>query len=155
MSYQAFIALANYFDIPMYPFDLPNEENEENLKYVVDQFGEIIEWIEHMAPDAKYNEDILAEEMERGDDFFKYHYEIFDILHVKPCPATSMDLFRAPRGLFWYPYRLWDRVIEQARLYRDEVFTEMPVANGVLKKDNYGRFYEGGWEKYHEQKQSI
>lgn len=35
-------------------------------------------------------------------------------------------------------------------LYRDEVFTEMPVANGVLKKDNYGRFYEGGWQKYHE-----
>jgi hypothetical protein len=34
--------------------------------------------------------------------------------------------------------------------HRDEVFKEVPVAVGVVKRDAYGRFFNGGWQAYHE-----
>lgn len=34
-------------------------------------------------------------------------------------------------------------------LHRDEVFKEVPVASGVVRKDTYGRFFGGGWNTYH------
>lgn len=40
--------------------------------------------------------------------------------------------------------------------HRDTVFEPVAVRLGEVKRDTYGRFFEGGWEKYHEeQKQSV
>jgi hypothetical protein len=48
----------------------------------------------------------------------------------------------------------WEKAYDLLRntiwgLHRDEVFKEVPVANGVVKRDTYGRFFEGGWNFHH------
>jgi hypothetical protein len=51
----------------------------------------------------------------------------------------------------------WVRAVNEAQraiwgYHRDEVFKEVPVAKGVVKKDAYEHFFRGGWERYHENK---
>jgi hypothetical protein len=48
----------------------------------------------------------------------------------------------------------WDKAFNELKnavwgFHRDEVFKEVPVAKGVVKKDAYGRFFSGGWQAYH------
>jgi len=49
----------------------------------------------------------------------------------------------------------WEKAFTELKnfvwgLHRDEVFKEVPVADGVVKRDAYGRFFNGGWQAYHE-----
>jgi hypothetical protein len=51
----------------------------------------------------------------------------------------------------------WDKAMNELKnviwgYHRDEVFKEVPVTKGMVKRDAYGRFFSGGWEKYHENK---
>ena len=39
--------------------------------------------------------------------------------------------------------------------HRDEVFTPIAVQAGYVRKDTYGRFFEGAWEKYHEELSAL
>jgi hypothetical protein len=48
----------------------------------------------------------------------------------------------------------WDKALNELKnaiwgYHRDEVFKEVPVAKGVVKKDAYDRFFRGGWQTYH------
>jgi hypothetical protein len=48
----------------------------------------------------------------------------------------------------------WDKALNELKnaiwgYHRDEVFKEVPVAIGVVKKDAYDRFFRGGWQTYH------
>ena len=48
----------------------------------------------------------------------------------------------------------WEKAYEQLNnaiwgFHRDKVFKEVPVASGMVKKDAYGHFFEGGWDTYH------
>jgi hypothetical protein len=36
--------------------------------------------------------------------------------------------------------------------HRDQVFTPIGLKQGTVRRDTYGRFFEGGWEKYHKHK---
>ncbi len=39
--------------------------------------------------------------------------------------------------------------------YRDEVFTPIAVHKGYVRRDTYGRFFEGEWARYHEEKNQV
>ena len=39
--------------------------------------------------------------------------------------------------------------------YRDQVFKPIEVRQGMVRRDNYGRFFESGWERYHRELSSL
>ena len=48
----------------------------------------------------------------------------------------------------------WDKAFNELKnaiwgFHRDEVFKEVPVASGVVKRDAYERFFRGGWNAHH------
>ena len=53
----------------------------------------------------------------------------------------------------------WDRAKNLLKntlwgMHRDEVFKEVGVKEGVVKKDTYARFFDSGWDAYHASKQT-
>lgn len=54
----------------------------------------------------------------------------------------------------------WEQAFNELKnaiwgFHRDEVFKEVGVKTGVVKRDTYGRFFNGGWAKYHEKLSSL
>jgi hypothetical protein len=48
----------------------------------------------------------------------------------------------------------WDKAVNELKnviwgFHRDEVFKEVPVASGIVKRDAYDRFFRGGWNQHH------
>jgi hypothetical protein len=48
----------------------------------------------------------------------------------------------------------WDKAVNELKnviwgFHRDEVFKEVPVASGIVKRDTYDRFFRGGWNQHH------
>ncbi len=97
-----------------YHFDIPFEDNEASLEYLVKQFHEFIELAEKEFPGViKYDENRLIELQAREEAAISYNYEIFEMLKHKPSPIAGYDVF--------YGGDLDFRDLEYVRARRDEL----------------------------------
>ncbi len=115
---------------PMYFLSKGFEENEDSLKYVVEQLQEYITFAENMYPGiVKYDEAKLAEIQSYMEQAEMYCREMYYLQRNRPAPLASKQAFRLagplPVGIFPNPKKM----VEYARIKRDEV-AEL-VAKGI------------------------
>ncbi len=105
----------------------PFEESDANVKYVVDQLGEFIEFAEKEFPGViKYDEAKLIEWQAREEAAINYNYEIFEMLKHKPSPISATDtIFGANES--WA-----SRDLEFLRALRDEVGERIEKGIGAV-----------------------
>jgi hypothetical protein len=89
-------ALAEHYGVPMFTIDDPLEYNEENVKYVADQLGELIEFAERKIPGIKYNRDRHLELQEADSIAYTYLHKDWELRKQVPLPMSSRDSFHQP-----------------------------------------------------------
>jgi hypothetical protein len=87
------IYVAHQSNTKTYFIDVPLEQTEQALKYVVDQLKEFIEFSEKTYPGIKYNESKLVEMQEYEEKAEKLTFEIYNMLKNEPCPIGGLDAF--------------------------------------------------------------
>jgi hypothetical protein len=86
-------ALAEHFGVPYFEWDCPLEYNEENIRYVADQLGNLIEFAESRVPGIKYDQDKHLELLEAERIAFSYCREEWELRKHVPFPLTNRESF--------------------------------------------------------------
>ncbi len=115
---------------PTYFLDRGFEETEDNLKHVVEQLHEYIEFTEKLYPKfVKYDEDKLAGLQSYIEQAEMYQREIYYLQRNRPAPLAGKEAFMEtgplPVGMHPDP----KKGVAYARIRRDEVADR--VANGI------------------------
>ncbi|MBI2854076.1 MAG: 2-hydroxyacyl-CoA dehydratase [Chloroflexi bacterium] len=77
-------------------------ESEQELKYVVDQYQEMIEFAEKNVPGCKFNPDKLEELLYWDNEYNKYERLQWKLRATVPCPMAGRDAFREPMYPHFY-----------------------------------------------------
>ncbi|MGD9117121.1 MAG: 2-hydroxyacyl-CoA dehydratase family protein [Dehalococcoidia bacterium] len=101
-----------HYGMPQFEMDTPSAYDEESVKYMADQLGDLIEWVEKKVPGLKYDEDKHRELIEANRVYVNYCLREFELKKNVPLPmdsrdATSMTLDLEP-NLYGDPYRALD-----------------------------------------------
>ncbi|MFC1987899.1 2-hydroxyacyl-CoA dehydratase [Chloroflexota bacterium] len=80
-----------------YCFDLPFEQNEASIEYLVNQYREFIDLVEKKFPGIKYDEDKLIE-CQAEEKAESYNFEVFQMLKHKPSPIAGYDCWQGWGG---------------------------------------------------------
>ncbi len=126
-------ALAQLCKVPYFVVDIGNDCDEENLKYVADQLGQEVEFIEKNVPGTKYNEDKLIELQYYDRLGAKIQREVYEFRKRRPCPINPRDAQREQRGAG--RYRNPEKGIEYLKAQRDEIFERAEKGIGVMKEE--------------------
>ena len=119
--------VANALNTLTYYIDRGFEENEANLKYVTEQFGEFIEFCEKRFPGViKYDEDKLIEMEAYEDEINRIEEEIRQMAKHKPAPVSGRGGGGRAGGIF---HGVGPMDVELARAVRDEIAER--VAKGI------------------------
>ncbi|MBM2825544.1 MAG: hgdA [Dehalococcoidales bacterium] len=126
-------AMAQWSQVPYFVVDIGNDANAENLKYVTDQLGEEIEFIESRIPGVKYDEAKLIELQGYDREWAKISREIYEFRKQRPSPMNPRDAQRelAPMGGRRFP----QRCLEYMRAQRDELFERYEKGIGVMPEE--------------------
>ncbi len=120
MVNQARLAYANQLGIPVFPIDIPFEDDSKsNLGYVAGQLKAFIKFAEAKVPGVKYDEDKLAEWIELEAEYYGYWHDVYKLRRQVPCPEHPRDVFRDHQYLATYPNPA--KVVQWAKAYRDEL----------------------------------
>lgn len=114
------MAAAKYAGILFFELDRRNSNDEENIKCVAEQVGELIEFAEKSVPGIKYSEDRLMELLEMDQQAINYFQDTYKLREKVPCPISPQDSFRLVTMPSRYPNPA--KVVEWSRMYRDELF---------------------------------
>jgi len=114
------LLLAKLLDIPYFHIDrsfVPwrTLEDEAQLKYITDQFGEMIEYVEAKFPKQKYNEDKLIEIQHHRRKYFLLEQQQWKLRAAVPCPIAPKEAFRE----LWLPYG--PKPVEYMKMYTEEI----------------------------------
>lgn len=144
-------ALGRWYDVPVFFVDFALEANPETLKYVAEQYGELIEFAERSVPGIKYDEGRLIELQEMDRQAFAYLRDIYELRKRLPCPIAGKDAFRLPR----IPSRSSDPrlALEYYRIWRDEMQERAEKGMSAVKEEKLrvlwavsGPFYANPFE---------
>lgn len=116
--------LAQQLNIPIFNIDrhfknYKEELDEDQLKYVTDQLGELIEYVEDKVPGCKYNEDLLIELQDYDRQYLKYFQQLWKLKATIPCPLSGRESFREIRLADMFPEPA--KAVEYMRIYVEEV----------------------------------
>lgn len=87
-------AVARLYNVPAFPISVSFEATDETLRYVTDQLGELISYVERVIPGAKYDEARLIELQEYDRIACTYYRQIHELRKQIPCPIDPRDAFR-------------------------------------------------------------
>lgn len=126
---------AKLLNIPHYVIDrkfVPYRtlEDEEQLRYVTDQLGEMIEYLEAKVPGLKYNEDKLIELQHYNREYLKYEQELWKLRAAVPCPVAPKDAFREMFLPSSFPHP--EKAVEWARRSVEEIGEKVAKGEGAL-----------------------
>lgn len=129
----AYNALGRMFNSSVFCLDYGLEADEENLRYVTEQLGELIEFAEHKIPGVKFNQSILTEIQEIDRKAFSYLKEIYEFRKCVPSPISGRDSFRIP----WPPsfYSNPVKALDYFRVWHDELGERVSKGVGALKEE--------------------
>jgi hypothetical protein len=119
---------------PTFEVDIPHEYNEESIKYLAGQLGELIKFVEKHVPGLKYDEDKHKEIIETYRIFHQYLMKEWQLRKNVPLPMSNVESYMANAMHFDpYLYSNKDRVLEFWRLRVEEL--EERVTRGVDKEE--------------------
>jgi len=127
------MATARHFKVPVFVIDRGFDLNEENLKYVAEQFGELVEFAESKFPGMKLDMARLEESLYYAREGEKVYHDIYELRKRKPCPINPRDA-QYERGPIWgatYP----DRMLKYLQTYRDELYERAEKGIGRMKEE--------------------
>ncbi|MBM2825545.1 MAG: hgdA [Dehalococcoidales bacterium] len=126
-------AMAQWGNVPYFVVDIGNDVNDENLRYVADQLGEEIEFIESRVPGVKYNQDKLIELQYYDRQMTDILKEIYEFRKRRPSPVNPRDAQReqGPMGGRRFP----KRCLEYMKAQRDEIFERAEKGIGVMPEE--------------------
>ncbi len=126
-------AAAEFAGVLCFEVDKRNNCDEENLHCVADEAAELIEFAEKSIPGIKYDEDKLVELLAADAQAIKYQIETYALRARVPCPLSPQDSFRLAMAPSRYsnPHK----VVEYARMYRDELFERADKGIGGVKDE--------------------
>ncbi|MBN1190088.1 MAG: 2-hydroxyacyl-CoA dehydratase [Dehalococcoidales bacterium] len=93
--------LAEISNAPMFEIDIPQEYTEESVRYLADQFTELIRFAESKVPGIKYDQDKLVELLKGENEWTGYASKEWEMKKLVPLPWDSRESFRQPfrRGI--------------------------------------------------------
>jgi hypothetical protein len=125
--------LADYFKVPEFVIDTPQECTEESIVYLADQFQELIKFAESNVPGLKYNQDRHIELLQAGQVCLDYTRKEWNYRRQIPLPIDSKDSFRQPFRRDPGSSGETAKVVEYWRLRTGEI--EKQLGNAISKKE--------------------
>lgn len=125
--------LANYYHIPLFPIDFPLDRTEQGVKYMADQLGELIEFVESRFPGMKYHEDKLLELQEVAAEADRISKEVFQLRKRVPFPMSGRDALRLPMLPIAHPDPA--KALKHMRIWRDEVGERAEKGIGAVAEE--------------------
>ncbi|MFC1928777.1 2-hydroxyacyl-CoA dehydratase family protein [Chloroflexota bacterium] len=114
------LAIAKYFDVPVYHIDIPAAEGEEELAYVTNQLREFIRQVTKDIPGISYDENRLAEWNDAVRRWRNWLHEAYVAMKHRPCPAGARDGFREYFPVYVYPEAVRENGVNHARALAEE-----------------------------------
>jgi len=139
-------ALAEHFGAPYFALDCPLKYNEENVQYLADRLGELIEFAEKKVPGLKYNQDRHMELLEADRKWLKYSRKDWELKKMVPYPLDIGSSFRKPYTRKPSFFGDTDKVLEYWRVYTEEI--EARAAKGVGREEKIRLLWVGGRPVY-------
>ncbi len=114
MMVQQKLVMVHKWPHDTFHFNIPAEETEANVEYIVSQFREFIEVAEKRFPGViKYDEEKLAELLAKEKVAARYNREIYEMIKHQPSPIAGRDIWESGA---------WDhKDLEYLRARRDEL----------------------------------
>jgi hypothetical protein len=132
--HQKVFAEHNAEGLPTFEVDIPHEYNEESIKYLADQLGDLVKFVEKHVPGLKYDQDKHKEIIETMRIFSNYLLKEWELRKHVPLPMNNMESMRADFMHFDpYLYSTPEKVLEFWRLRVEEL--EERVARGMDKEE--------------------
>ncbi len=126
-------AMAQMVKVPYFVVDIGNDVDDENLRYVTDQLGEMIEYIEAKVPGTRYDEAKLIELQHYDRQMSDVLRETYEFRKRRPSPVNPRDAQReqGPMGGHRFP----QRCLEYMKAQRDELFERAEKGIGVMAEE--------------------
>ncbi|MGD9393603.1 MAG: 2-hydroxyacyl-CoA dehydratase family protein [Dehalococcoidia bacterium] len=119
---------------PTFEVDIPHEYNEESIKYLADQLGGLIKFVEKNVPGLKYDEAKHKEIIETYRIFHQYLMKEWELRKKTPLPMSNIESYESNVMHFDpYLYSTPEKVLEYWRQRVEDL--EERVAKGVDKKE--------------------
>ena len=128
-----YAAVAAMFNAPQACLDIGLEANDDTLRYITAQLGEIIEYAAAKVPGVKFDESKLIELQEADRKCFNLLHEIYEFRKSVPCPMAGRDTFRLPLPASYYPDPY--KALEFYEVWRDEVAERVAKGIGAVKEE--------------------
>ncbi len=136
--FMAYLIMANLLDIPTFHIDrhfknfkAREQEDEEQLQYLTNQLGELIEYLEARVPGCKYDEDKEIELQYYERQYLQQFQRLWKLKAAIPCPLSGRESFREirPASIYTNPAK----AVEYMRLYVEEVGERVEKGLGAAR----------------------
>lgn len=124
---------AEYFGVPTFDIDTPDGYNEESIKYMAEQLGELIKFVEKHVPVLKYDQDKHIEIIETNRVWVNYYLKEWELKKHIPSPLSNRENATLPLHFDPSLYGDSKKVLEFWRMRVEEI--EERVAKGVDKEE--------------------
>lgn len=127
------MAAAKYAGVLFFDLCRLCSTGDDNIRYLAEQVGELIEFAEKSIPGIKYDEGKLIEVLEMDHQAHRYMQDTYNLRKRVPCPISPQDSFRIMR----LPHRYHDpaKVLEYCRVYHDEMFERAEKGIGGVPEE--------------------
>ncbi|MBI2957868.1 MAG: 2-hydroxyacyl-CoA dehydratase [Chloroflexi bacterium] len=126
-------AAAKYLGALFFEVDKLNSTGYENIAYLAEQMGELIEFAEKSIPGIKYSEEKLVELLEMDQQALNYRRDTYELRKKVPCPISPQDAFRLTMEPSRHPNPA--KVLAYCKAYRDELFERAEKGIGGVPEE--------------------
>jgi len=124
---------AEYFGVPTFDIDTPDGYNEESIKYMAGQLGELIKFVEKHVPGLKYDQDKHIEIIETNRVWVNYYLKEYELKKHVPLPLSNRDNTLLPLHFDPSLYGESNKVLEFWRQRTEEIAER--AARGVDREE--------------------
>lgn len=132
-SLHSSMATARHFKVPVFIIDRGFDYDEDNLRYVAQQYEEMVEFAESKFPGMKLDMDKLEEALSYAREGEKVYHDIYELRKRKPCPTNPRDA-QYERAPVWYS-TFPDRMLKYLKEYRDELYERAEKSIGRMREE--------------------
>lgn len=126
-------AFGEHFGVPTFEIDTPQDYNEESVKYLASQLGELISFVEKHVPGLEYDEDKHREIIEANRAWVGYCLKEWEFKKHVPLPLSNKENAVLPLHFDPSLYGERKKVLEFWRTRAEEI--EERVVKGRRKEE--------------------
>jgi hypothetical protein len=124
---------AEYFGVPTFDIDTPHGYNEESIKYLAGQLGELTKFVEKHIPGLKYDEVEHTKIIEANRQWVNYFLKEYELRKNIPMPLSNMEVGLLPLHFDPNLYGKREKALEFWKQRVEDI--EQRVAKGVEKEE--------------------